>query len=167
MKKLAINTFIVLLLALIIQWLFIRYVPDIVYRIAVRRSGRTNEWINNGRTDARMRRVVMPNPDFVYSALFYDVSDHDLDLSGVLPDSGYASVAFYDDRCQPYQVFNNLGADHHGKFHFLLSPKSSSGQDQIQAKTQKGVLICRYLLKGEGAYQRMRAYQSQLTCAEK
>jgi uncharacterized membrane protein len=164
MKKFAVNALIVLLLAFITQWLFIRYVPDIVYRIAVHRVSFTNQWIHNGHTDARMRRVVLPNPDFVYSALFYDLGDKELDLSGMLPDSGYASVSFYDDRCQPYLVYNNLSANHHGQFHFILSSKPSNAENEIQAKTRRGVLICRYLVKDARDYEQMRSFQSRLRC---
>lgn len=164
MKKFAANTLIVVVLAFIIQWMFIKHVPDIVYKIAVHRSGRpANQWINAGKTDAGMRRVVMPNPDFVYSAFFYDVNEKDVVVSGVLPDSGYASVSFYDDRCQPYFVYNNLSQDHTGKFSLTLSHQESTGEHEVHAKTNKGVLICRFLMKGDSALQRMKDYQNQLT----
>jgi uncharacterized membrane protein len=165
MKKFAVNALIVLVLAFIIQWMFIRYVPNVVYRIAVHRSGETgNQWIHAGRTDAKMRRVVLPNPDFVYSALFYDIRESELEVSGVLPDSGYASVSFYDDRCQPYYIYNNLSAHSTGKFHFKLSMKPSNSANEIHAKTNRGVLICRYLVKGDSSYQRMKDYQRRLSC---
>jgi len=168
MKKFAFNALIVALLTFIIQWLFIKYVPNIVYKIAVHRSGRQcNQWINAGKTDAKMRRVVMPNPDFVYSAFFYDVNEKDIVVSGVLPDSGYASISFYDDRCQPYYVYNNLTQNHTGKFSLLLSQKASNAENQVQAKTLKGVLICRFLVKGDSAFQKMKEYQSQLSSAYK
>jgi hypothetical protein len=164
MKKFFVNALIVVVLAFIIQWMFIKYVPDIVYKIAVHRSDKPcNQWINAGKTDAGMRQVVMPNPDFVYSAFFYDVNEKDVVVSGVLPDSGYASVAFYDDRCQPYFVYNNLSRDHTGNFSLTLSHQESTGPHEIQAKTNKGVLICRFLVKGDSALQKMKDYQSQLT----
>lgn len=166
MKKFAVNVLAVLILAFIIQWMFIRYAPNIVYRIAVHRAGKINQWIHNGHTDARMRRVVLPNPDFVYSALFYDINENDLEIRGILPDSGYASVAFYDDRCQPYYVYNNLTSGHAGPFHFALSLKPSSAENKIHVKTKKGVLICRYLVK-DGDYERMKEYQSHLACSAK
>ena len=164
MKKFAANVFIVVVMAFIIQWMFIRYVPNIVYRIAVHRSGHlTNQWINAGKTDASLRRVVLPNPDFVYSALFYDVSGKDIVVSGVLPDSGYASISFYDARCQPYFVYNNLSPDHTGKFSLTLSHQESMGSHEVHAQTNKGVMICRFLMKGDNDLQRMKSYQSQLS----
>jgi hypothetical protein len=165
MKRFAVNALIVALLAFIFQWALIRYAPDIVYRIAVHRTkGQGNQWISAGKTDAKMRRVVMPNPDFVYSALFYDVNAKDISVSGVLPDSGYASVAFYDDRCQPYYIYNNLDHKRTGKFNFKLSKAAPLGTNDIQVKSGRGVLICRYLMKGDSGYQTMKEYQSQLTC---
>jgi hypothetical protein len=163
MKRFGIDALIVALLAFIFQWALIRYAPDIVYKIAVHRTkGQSNQWISAGKTDAKMRRVVMPNPDFVYSALFYDVNDKDISVSGVLPDSGYASVAFYDDRCQPYYVYNNLDQKRTGKFNFKLSKEAPQNTNDIKVKSGKGVLICRYLLKGDSSYQRMKDYQSKL-----
>ena len=163
MKKFAVDALIVLVLAFIIQWLLISYAPDIVYRIALHRiKGQTNQWINAGKTDAGMRQVVMPNPDFVYSALFYDVNEKDIVVSGVLPDSGYASIAFYDDRCQPYYVYNNLDSGRTGKFSFTLSKHRADDNNEIHLKTNRGVLICRYLLKGDSAYQKMKEYQNRL-----
>jgi uncharacterized membrane protein len=168
MKRIVVYALIVALLAFIFQWMFIKYVPDLVYKIAIHRTnGQSNQWINAGKTDAKMRRVVMPNPDFVYSALFYDVTDNDLSVSGVLPDSGYASVAFYDDRCQPYYVYNNLDPMRTGKFNFRLSKAAARSSNDIQVKSARGVLICRYLMKGDSSYQKMKDYQSQLSCEVK
>ena len=164
MKKFAVNALIVIVLAFITQWMFIRYVPNLVYKIAAHRAGKPgNHWIHAGKTDAGMRRVVMPNPDFVYSAFFYDVNEKDIVISGVLPDSGYASISFYDNRCQPYFVYNNLSEEHKGKFALTLSQHESTGPHEVKAKANKGVLICRFLVKGDSAFQRMKDFQNQLT----
>ena len=168
MKRFAVDALIVALLAFIFQWMFIKYVPDLVYKIAIHRiKGQSNQWISAGKTDAKMRRVVMPNPDFVYSALFYDVNDKDISVSGVLPDSGYASVAFYDDRCQPYYIYNNLDRKRTGKFNFRLSNAAPRSTNDMQVKSGRGVIICRYLMKGDSSYQKMKAYQGQLSCEVK
>ena len=114
-----------------------------------------------------MRRVVLPNPDFKYSALFYDVSEHDITIAGMLPDSSYSSLAFYDDRCQPYFVYNNLSAEHKGRFEFRISKNAEDGAKQIHPKTNTGVIICRYLVKNDSAFNMLKAYQQQLTCSVK
>ena len=121
MKKALIGLIIFCLVAFVTQRLFIKYVPNLVYKIAVKRVDHNfNHWINAPKTDASMRRVVMPNPDFVYSALFYDITDSPVAISGVLPGLSYASVSFYDDRCQPYYVYNNVDSIRIGKFEFTL-----------------------------------------------
>src|ERR1039458_2237355 len=117
MKKVLTGIIIFCIIAFATQHLFIKYVPNLVYKIAVKRVDHNfNHWINAPKTDASMRRVVMPNPDFVYSALFYDVKDSDITISGILPDSVYGSVSFYDNRCQPYYVYNNLNPVRKGAF---------------------------------------------------
>ncbi|MDB5284709.1 MAG: putative integral rane protein [Bacteroidota bacterium] len=162
MRKLLIGILVFASLAFVTQWLAIKYIPNIIYKIAVRRGKEINTWIHNGKTDASMRRVVLPNPDFIYSALFYDVNDKDLTISGTLPDSTYASVAFYDDRCQPYYVYNNQSLRRTGKFAFQLSRLGLKGPNQLQAKTNKGIIICRFLLTGDSSFQKMSAFQRQL-----
>ena len=158
-------TYIIVFLALVFctQWLVIKYIPNGIYKIAVHRAGKEpNKWIHNGKTDASMRRVVLPNPDFIYSALFYDVKDKDLVVMGSFPDSAYASIAFYDDRCQPYYVYNNQSPRRTGPFWFQLSKHGLKGANQMQAKTNKGVIICRFLVTGDSSYQKMQAFQHQL-----
>lgn len=163
MKKLIIGLTIALLVVFITQLLFIKYTPDLVYRIAVRRAGGSlNHWINAPKTDASLRRVVLPNPDFVYSALFYDVSKKDVIVSGVFPDSSYASIAFYDDRCQPFFVYNNLAEKQKGNFRFELSKDDRTGPGQLKPKMNKGVIICRFLMTTDSSYQKMLAYQQLL-----
>ena len=167
MKRIIIPALVFIAVALLTQWLVIKYIPTIVHAIALKRVHLRNQWINNDKTDAGMRRVVLPNPDFKYSALFYDVNEHDIIVTGVLPDSTYSSVAFYDDRCQPYYVYNNLSADHKGRFEFQLSKHEVNGAKQIQPKTNTGVIICRYLVKNESAFNVMKAFQQQLACTVK
>ena len=38
------------------------------------------------------RNVVMPNPDFLYSTIFYDLSEKDLNINANMPDSTYLSL---------------------------------------------------------------------------
>ncbi len=167
MKRLYIPVLFFIAIALLTQWLVIKYVPDMVHAIATHRVPITNQWINNDKTDARMRRVVLPNPDFKYSALFYDVTQHDIIISGTLPDSAYASIAFYDNRCQPYYVYNNLSPERKGHFEFQISKNATTGAKQLQPKTNTGVIICRYLVKNDSAFNVMKGYQQQLACTIK
>ncbi len=168
MRKIVIGLIGFVLLVLAIQWAVIHYLPDVVYKIATRRiEHKFNVWINAGKTDASMRRVVMPNPDFVYSALFYDVTDNNIQISGVLPDSTYASISFYDDRCQPYCVYNNLDSSRTGKFELNLVKNETSAPHTVHVKTERGVVICRFLKSTDGSYQQLVPYQKMLRCEVK
>ena len=165
MRKIVYGIICFLLLAFATQWAVIKYFPDLVYKIATHRTGnRFNTWINAGETNASMRKVVMPNPDFVYSALFYDITDHPITVSGVFPDSTYASVSFYDDRCQPYQVYNNLDPNRKGKFEFILDSKEANAPHSMKAKTNRGVIICRFLRSNDSSYRQLVSYQKTLSC---
>lgn len=153
-----------ILIAALTQWALIKYIPNLVHVIAAHKVKLRNAWINNGKTDASMRTVVMPNPDFVYSALFYDVSKHDIVISGFLPDSTYASLSFYDDRCQPYAVYNNLVPNHIGKFSIVVSKDGIKGLNGVKAQTAQGEILCRYLLKGSNNFSKLKEYQAMLQC---
>jgi uncharacterized membrane protein len=167
MKRTYIPVLSFVAIALLTQWLVIKHVPDLVHAIAIHRVPQRNQWINNDKTDASMRRVVLPNPDFKYSALFYDVTGHDITITGTLPDSSYASVAFYDNRCQPYYVYNNLSPERKGHFEFLISKNGVTGPKQIKPKTNTGVIICRYLVKNDSSFAIMKSLQQQLACTLK
>ena len=163
MRKIVTGIIVFLLIAFTVQWALIKYAPNLVYKIAIHRvNGQFNKWMNAGNTDANMRRVVMPNPDFVYSALFYDVSDKGISVSGILPDSTYASVSFYDDRCQPYYVYNNLDSTHKGKFVLDLSRGEEPAQHAVHAKTNRGAVICRFLKSTDSSYQQLVPFQKAL-----
>jgi uncharacterized membrane protein len=165
MKKIVTWLTLFLLIAFISQWVIIKYLPNIVYKIAIHRvHNNFNTWINSGKTDAGMRRVVMPNPDFVYSALFYDVSDRNIKVSGVFPDSTYASISFYDDRCQPYYVYNNLDSARTGKFELDLVKDGTNDAHSVKVKTERGVIICRFLKSTDSSYQQLVPYQKMLKC---
>jgi uncharacterized membrane protein len=164
MRKVVTGTIVFLLIAFTVQWALVKYAPNLVYKIAIGRvKGEFNKWMNAGNTDANMRRVVMPNPDFVYSALFYDVADKDISVSGILPDSTYASVSFYDDRCQPYYVYNNLDSTRRGKFELKLGKSDERNAQFIHAKTTRGAIICRFLKSTDSSYQQLVPFQQALS----
>lgn len=158
--------FAVGVLAFTVHRMVIRYVPNMVFAIAKQRSAQPlNTVIHAPKTDAKLRRVVLPNPDFVYSAIFYDVSQHDLVISGELPDSSqYACIAFYADDMQPYYVVNNqkglIGA-----YQFRLSKDAGSKDDltRIQTKTTQGSILVRLLYTDTLQEARARFFQKQLT----
>lgn len=128
-----------------VQQLFIAFVPNLVFAIAqIRKPEPLNTVIHVSKTDAGLRKVVLPNPDFIYSACFYDVGHNDLLVTGEFADSAqYCCIAFYDNTAQPYYVRNNLQG-FKNKYTIRLSAVGRV-QRTLKAKTAKGVILMRYL----------------------
>ncbi len=129
-----------------VQYLFIAAVPSLVFAIAkVRKPQPMNTVYHAGKTDAGMREVVLPNPDFIYSACFFDLSKNDLVITGEFPDtSQYCSLAFYDDNAQPWYVRNNLQG-FKNKYSIRLSSVNRVVRT-LRAKTKQGTVLMRILV---------------------
>jgi uncharacterized membrane protein len=136
----------VVVIASITQYIFIAAVPRLIFTVARHRSGKPlNTVIAAPKTDAKLRRVVLPNPDFVYSACFYDLKDGDLAVSGQFPDSlAYCSVALYGSNVLPYYIINNVDSKAN-QFRFRLTGEDGNGNQTVHAKTRQGVIIMRWL----------------------
>jgi uncharacterized membrane protein len=134
------------LLVFATQHLFIAYVPAMVFAIAKQRKPQPmNAVYHAGKTDASLKKVVLPNPDFIYSACFFDLSKNDLLITGEFPDtSQYCSLAFYDDNVQPYYVRNNLQG-FKNKYVIRLSSVNRV-QRTLRAKTRQGTVLMRILV---------------------
>ena len=100
MKKLILY----LLLSFIVSYgsynVSILMIPNIIYKvfhykIVNNQNVHDNELKHFDIPNDQSRDVVMPNPDFLYSISFYDLSNGDLNLKGKMPDSTYWSVSFY------------------------------------------------------------------------
>jgi uncharacterized membrane protein len=129
-----------------VQYLFIAYVPNIIFLIAKYRSQKPlNTVIYAPPTDAKLRRVVLPNPDFIYNACFYDLTSTDLLITGEFPDSTqYGSLAFYGENMQPYYVMNNqVGLKRH--FKLRLSHAGRIRPD-ITSQGKQGSFLLRLLV---------------------
>lgn len=148
------------------QYLFIAAVPKLIFAIAqYRKPQPVNTVIINGKTDATMRKVVLPNPDFIYSAVFYDVTDHDLIISGEYADSTmYSSLAFYGNDVQPYQVRNNLQG-FKTKYAIRLSSVNRVNRT-LRAKSKKGVILMRVLATDPKQIVEAKRLQSLFTVKE-
>lgn len=154
------STFLFAAIVFAMQYLFIALVPDIIFAIAKHRSGKPlNTVIQAPRTDAKLRRVVLPNPDFVYNACFYDVSKNDLLITGLFADtSQYCSLAFYGDNVQPFYVMNNLQG-FKKKYSVRLS---SVGRENgcIRTPTKQGAILMRVLVTDSAQYENAKQLQS-------
>lgn len=144
------NTIILLILfgtiAFVVQYLLIAFIPNLIFGIAKYRTGKPlNTVIYAPKTDAKLRRVVLPNPDFIYNACFYDASDKDLLITGEFPDSTqYCSLAFYGNNIQPYYVMNNqVGLKQ--RFTLRLSSVNRVRSD-ITTPTNQGSILLRILV---------------------
>jgi uncharacterized membrane protein len=130
-----------------VQRLFIAYAPNLIFAIAKYRShAPLNTVIYAPPTDAKLRKVVLPNPDFIYNACFYDVTKTDLLITGDFPDSTqYASLAFYGEDMQPYYVMNNqVGLKKHFK---LRLTHSNRIRGDIRSPGKQGSFLLRLLVK--------------------
>ena len=134
------------LLVFAVQYLFITTVPSLIFTIAkMRKPVPVNTVYHAGKTDATMRKVVLPNPDFIYSACFYDVSKNDLVITGNFPDSTkYCSLAFYGDDVQPWYVRNSMQG--FKKQYSIRLSSVNRVQRTLRAKTKQGVVLMRILL---------------------
>lgn len=143
--KIASRVFLFAVIVWVAQYLFVAYVPNIIFGIAqFRKPQPVNTVIHNGKTDATMRKVVLPNPDFIYSACFYDLTNNDLMIEGEFADSiQYCSLSFYGDDVQPYYVRNNMQGF---KSKYVLRFSSVNRVTRtLRAKTPKGVILMRIL----------------------
>ncbi len=163
MKPIKIMKYSLLLAALIfaVQYVFIEFLPNIAFQIAKYRSAQPlNTVIRAPKTDASLRRVVLPNPDFIYNACFYDVSENDLIITGTFPDTNqYYSVSFYGSNVQPFYVMNNLQGRKR-KYSVRLS-SSSRVNGTLRAVSKQGVVLMRVLSTNSEQEQSARQLQKE------
>jgi uncharacterized membrane protein len=164
--KIVVRVFLFVLIVAAVQHLFISFVPDIIFAIAqYRKPQPVNTIIHATQPDAQMRKVVLPNPDFIYSACFYDVTENDLVISGEFPDtSQYCSLAFYDNTCQPFFVSNNL----HGmaKNYRIRLKTYNKGPHGVVAKTKRGVILMRILVTNASQAINAKRIQTKFKASE-
>jgi len=94
-----------------------------------------------------------PNPDFIYTLVFYDLSNGTLRLTGKIPDGlDYFSIAFYQSNTFFYQLLKpqDFREDH---FEVILSDmhdtKSTGNVVNVVSPSKTGTIIFRYLCKSQ------------------
>lgn len=157
--KMFIRVLLFVIIAGIVQHLFIAYVPNLVFEIAkYSKHQPVNTVIHAPKTDAKLRQVVLPNPDFIYSACFYDVSRNDLLITYQFADTTqYCSLAFYGDNMQPYYVRNNLQGFNASDT--LRLSAVNREQRTLRATTKQGVILMRVLVTNKGQTETARKLQ--------
>ena len=133
--------------------LTIHYIPNIVYgvfhnKIEKNQSIGDNEIKHFDIPNYKSRDVVMPNPDFLYSVSFYDLSSGDLKLKGNMPDSTYWSVSFYKPNTINWYVKNDKEFNSN-KLELNLTINNTKGENIIHSPVKKGLMIIRILVENK------------------
>ena len=115
--------------------LTIHYIPNIVYavfhyKIEKNQNIKDNEIKHFDIPSDQSRNVVMPNPDFLYSTIFYDLSEKDLNINANMPDSTYWSVSFYKPTTINWFVKNDQEFDTN-KLDLTLTLNDSKSENVI------------------------------------
>lgn len=98
------------------------------------------------------RVIPLPNPDFLYSTINYDLNDNVLKISGIVPDSTYWSISAYQENTTNFFVENEEKVK--AKFEYYLAPEGSNAEvlknipkeKIIYSPTTKGLILFRYLV---------------------
>ena len=133
--------------------LTIHYIPNIVYgvfhnKIEKNQSIGDNEIKHFDIPNYKSRDVVMPNPDFLYSVSFYDLSSGDLKLKGNMPDSTYWSVSFYKPNTINWYVKNDKEFNSN-RLELNLTINNTKGENIIHSPVKKGLMIIRILVENK------------------
>ena len=133
--------------------LTIHYIPNIVYGVfhnKIEKNQRIgdNEIKHFDIPNYKSRDVVMPNPDFLYSVSFYDLSSGDLKLKGNMPDSTYWSVSFYKPNTINWYVKNDKEFNSN-RLELNLTINNTKGENIIHSPVKKGLMIIRILVENK------------------
>ena len=149
--------------------LTIHYIPNIVYevfhnKIEKNQSIGDNEIKHFDIPNHKSRDVVMPNPDFLYSTIFYDLSEKDLNINANMPDSTYWSVSFYKPNTINWFVKNDQEFDTN-KLDLTLTLNDSKSENVIKSPVKKGFMIIRILVekKDKKSIELYRTLQKNIT----
>ena len=131
--------------------LTIHYIPNIVYtvfhyKIEKNQNIKDNEIKHFDIPSDQSRNVVMPNPDFLYSTIFYDLSEKNLNINANMPDSTYWSVSFYKPNTINWFVKNDQEFVTNN-LDLTLTFNDSESQGVIKSPVKKGFMIIRILVE--------------------
>jgi uncharacterized membrane protein len=151
MKKIFFYLLFLLLMSFGSYQLTINYIPKLVYevfhyKIEKNQNIKDNEIKHFDIPSDQSRDVVMPNPDFLYSVSFYNLSKKDLNLKGNMPDSSYWSVSFYKPNTINWYVKNDQEFNTN-KLDLKLSLNNNLKENTIKSPVEKGFMIVRILVE--------------------
>jgi uncharacterized membrane protein len=153
MKKIFFYLWILLIMSICSYNLTIHYIPNIVYgvfhnKIEKNQDIGDNEIKHFDIPNYKSRDVVMPNPDFLYSVSFYDLSSGDLKLKGNMPDSTYWSISFYKPNTINWYVKNDKEFNSN-RLELNLTINNTKGENIIHSPVKKGLMIIRILVENK------------------
>ena len=151
MKKIFFYLGIILIMSIGSYNLTIHYIPNIVYavfhyKIEKNQNIKDNEIKHFDIPSDQSRNVVMPNPDFLYSTIFYDLSEKDLNINANMPDSTYWSVSFYKPNTINWFVKNDQEFVTNN-LDLTLTFNDSGSENVIKSPVKKGFMIIRILVE--------------------
>ncbi len=159
---------IVALLSFGFYHLSIRLLPNVIFSIVQSKSKerglKTNQVYYPPLPDETSRSVVMPNPDFLYVACFYDVSKDDYQITGTMPDSTYWSVAFYEPNTVNFYIKNDQQYTS-DTLNLILSNKETQtnlNSEIVKAPTPKGFMLIRILITQREDLEQFETYQKSV-----
>ena len=131
--------------------LTIHYIPNIVYavfhyKIEKNQNIKDNEIKHFDIPSDQSRNVVMPNPDFLYSTIFYDLSEKNLNINANMPDSTYWSISFYKPNTINWFVKNDQEFVTNN-LDLTLTFNDSESVNVIKSPVKKGFMIIRILVE--------------------
>ena len=137
------------------QHLFIVFAPNLIFIIAKHRSGKPlNTVIIAPKTDAKLRRVVLPNPDFIYNDIKLEVSSQQASQASLymIPKLDLFHTTNLNKlnpnlNSQQYGLTANVNLFQFGKSHHnYLSQKSLYEVDRLDHSVKKIQIENKYLL---------------------
>ena len=151
MKKIFFYLGTILIMSICSYNLTIHYIPNIVYavfhyKIEKNQNIKDNEIKHFDIPSDQSRNVVMPNPDFLYSTIFYDLSEKDLNINANMPDSTYWSVSFYKPNTINWFVKNDQEFVTKN-LDLTLTFNDSGSENVIKSPVKKGFMIIRILVE--------------------
>jgi len=140
-------------LAVVFYFLTLWATPYYVqYKIAKNRVSETNVVRFAEKPSEKNRVVPLPNPDFLYSTIGYDLENKVLKITGSVPNATYWSISGYQANTTNYFVANDKQLD--SKFEYYLAKEGSTSaalkdvpkEKIIYSPTTRGLVLFRYLI---------------------
>jgi hypothetical protein len=144
------RTILFILLGALGYWTFLYVYPYVVQKGFELKIGKERNSLIHSKLPSPTTPDT-PNPDFIYTLIFYDLNNGNLRLTGKVPDElDYFSIAFYQSNTFFYQLLKPKDFKE-DQFEIMLSDMydsaSSSNVINVVSPSKTGTIIFRYLCK--------------------